>query len=108
MSSSGSPVVTLYHEEFTAYLDGSVRLHSRIRGFPKNYEIIWKKDNQMLYITDPKYEGSKNDDDFPVLEINNVKKEDEGTYTIEVNNELGKGQSSIKLVVVKGKICLIY
>lgn len=108
MSSSGSPVVTLYGFGRTAYLGENKKLTARNRGFPKKFEIIWKKDNQKLNITDPKYKGSKNDDSCPVLHINNIKKEDEGTYTIEVNNELGKGQSSTKLVVVKGKIYLIY
>lgn len=107
MSSSGSPIVTL-RKNVKAYLDGSERLTARIQGFQKKYEIIWKKNNQNLYLTNPKYKGSENYENYAVLNINNVKKEDEGTYTIEVNNELGKGQSSIKLVVVKGKICLIY
>lgn len=104
MSSSGSPVVTLYaFDEFTTYTGGNERLTATIRGFPKKYEITWKKDNQKLNTTDPKYKGTKNDDRHPVLHINNIKKEDEGIYTIEVNNEMGKGQSSITLVVVKGK-----
>lgn len=106
MSSSGSPKVTQYVSEEVVYLDGSVRINAWIRGFPKKYEFIWKKDNQKLYITDPKYKGSKNDDRNAVLQINEIKKEDEGTYTIEVHNELGQGQSSRKLVVVKGKIYL--
>lgn len=108
MSSSGSPVVTIPWNERTTYLGGNETLTANNRGFPTKFEIIWKKDNQKLNITDPKYKGSKNDNRFPVLHINNINKEDEGTYTIEVNNELGKGQSSIKLVVVKGKIYLIY
>lgn len=109
MSFSGSPVVKLYDfNEFTTYSGGNETLFAKNRRFPKNYEITWKKDNQKLNITDPKYKGSKHDDRRPVLHINNIKKEDEGTYTIEVNNELGKGQCSIKLVVAKGKIYLIY
>lgn len=107
MSSSGSPIVTLI-KEVKAYLDRSVRLSAWIRGFPKKYEVIWKKDNQKLYITDPKYKGSENYSSSAVLEINDVQNEDEGTYTIEVHNELGKGQGSLKLVVVKGKIYLIF
>lgn len=108
MSSSGSPIVTQHGSEVEAYLDGSVRIVALIRGFPRKYEFIWKKDNQKLYITDPKYRGSKNDVTFAVLQINKIKKEDEGTYTIEVQNELGQGQSSQKLVVVKGKRYLIF
>lgn len=110
MSSSGSPIVTLdgEDEEVEAFLDTSVRFRAGIRGFPTRYDIIWKKDNQKIYITDPKYEGSENEGNSAVLEINDVKKEDEGTYTIEVHNELGKGESSLELVVVKGKIYLIF
>lgn len=110
MSSSGSPIVTLDEEdeEVEAFLDTSVRFRARIRGFPTKYDVIWTKDNQKIYITDPKYEGSENEGSFAVLEIKDVKKEDEGTYTIEVHNELGKGESSLELVVVKGKIYLIF
>lgn len=104
MSSSGSPVVKLYdYNEIKTYTGGNQRLIAKIRGFPKKYEITWKKDNQELNITDPKYKGTNNDDRHSDFNINNIEKEDEGTYTIEVNNEMGKGQSSIKLVVVKGK-----
>lgn len=110
MSSSGSPIVTLDEEdeEVEACLDTSVKFKATILGFTTKYDVIWTKDNQKIYITDPKYKGSENEGSSAVLEINDVKKEDEGTYTIEVHNEFGKGKRSLKLVVIKGKIYVIF
>lgn len=88
----GFLVVILYvFNEFMIYIGGNEILIVIIWGFLKKYEIIWKKDNQKLNIIDLKYKGIKNDDRYFVLYINNIKKEDEGIYMIEVNNEMGKG-----------------
>lgn len=89
----------------------SVALHTRvhftatIRGFPKYQSIIWKKDNEDIDINNPKFERN---DDSTVLYIKNVKKEDEGIYTIEAINELGNGQSSQELKVIGGKMLFLY
>lgn len=105
MFSLDSPIVTLDEEdeEVEVFLDTSVQFEAAIQGCPTNHDVIWTKDNQNLNITDPKYKGSKNKGNYAVLEINDIKKEDEGTYTIEVHNDYGKGQSSLKLLVVTGK-----
>lgn len=47
-----------------------------------------------------KYCGSSKDGEHPVLCINNVKKEDEDVYGIEVHDELGKGTCEIEQLVV--------
>lgn len=74
-----------------------------IRGVPKYDKVIWKKDNSDIDITDPKYETSEDtNDNSVVLCIKTVKKEDEGIYTIEVYNEIGKEEKSQKLEVIGG------
>lgn len=56
-------------------------------------------------ITLPKYDGSTDTGNFPVLCIKNVqKKNDEGTYTIVVHNKLGEGKHNDKLVIIEGMI----
>lgn len=56
-------------------------------------------------ITLPKYDGSTDTGNFPVLCIKNVqKKNDEGTYTIVVHNKLGEGKYNDKLVIIEGMI----
>lgn len=72
--------------------------------YPKHTGVIWKKCEQCIDITQPKYYGSSVGGDSPVLCINNTKEEDGGVYTIEVHNELGKGTSSEELFVTGGKI----
>lgn len=87
-----------------AFFNSPVKLKAKIRGYPKFNEVNWKKNNQDIDITDQKYEESITEDGSVVLCINDAKKEDEGIYTIEVHNGMGKGQSSYKLNVIGGKI----
>lgn len=98
-SSKGSPEVTLQDVPPVA-LNTRVHFTATIRGFPKYQSVIWKKDNEEIGINNPKFERN---DDHSVLYIKNVKKEDEGIYTIEAINELGNGQSSQELKVIGGK-----
>lgn len=87
-----------------AFLNSAVKIKATIRGYSK-YEVVnWMKNDQDIDITDPKYEGSITDGSSAVLCINDAKKEDEGIYTIEVHNKMGKGQSSHNLYVTGGKI----
>lgn len=66
--------------------------------------MLWTKGNQRININDPKYEGSTETGDDPVLCINNAIEEDNDIYTIEVENPLGINRSSQILEVLKGKI----
>lgn len=52
--------------------------------------VIWRKGNEIIYIYQLKYKGSLNISDYFVLIINNVVKEDEDVYLIEVKNDFGK------------------
>lgn len=87
-----------------AFLNSIVKLEAKIRGYPKFDDVNWKKNNQDIDIADSKYEGSLTFGDVVVLHINDAKKEDEGVYKIEVYNGKGKGQSSYKLNLIRGKI----
>lgn len=96
------PEVTLY-EVSPVHLHDSVVLKAEIsNGF---HSVIWKKHDQD--INNPKYEVCFNGDGSSFFCINNAKKEDAGTYKIEVQNEFGIGQSSQKLEVVGGT-CILY
>lgn len=66
--------------------------------------MIWKKGEDPIDITLPKYAGSSVDGDSPVLCINNVEEEDGADYTIEVQNEMGKAIGSRTVQVLGGKI----
>lgn len=86
----------IYHEcvEFTA----------KIRSFPKHTQLVWMKDTIPINLKEPKYMGSTCQGDNPVLCINKVTKEDEAVYSIEAENEFGKGRCcSEKLEVIGGK-----
>lgn len=86
-----------------------VELKATIRGFPRYHSVIWKKDEKNIDTTDPKYETSEDSSkNYAVLCIKSVKNEDDGKYTIEVQNQLGKGQSSQKLEVKGGKYVWSY
>lgn len=82
------------------HLHESVVLKANIRDVSKCLSLIWIKHDQD--IDNSKYEVSFTNTSA-VFCINDVKREDAGTYTIEVHNEFGKGQSSRKLEVVGGK-----
>lgn len=98
--------MTLEREDeiVSAPLNESGKLQSKIRCFPKYNGLCWLRDGQKLDITDPKYIGSYCYDDFAALYIHYVESEDDGTYTIEVHNKFGKGESSLELEVINGKI----
>lgn len=91
-----------------AYLNESIQIEATIRGYPKYHSVIWKKDHRKLDVTTPHYEGSKNDGKDAVLCINDVKREDAGTYTIEVLNEKGAGYTRQTLEVIGGKLYLVF
>lgn len=86
------------------HLNKCVRLKATIRGFSEYHSVIWIKHNQDKDNTGPKIEGIVHEHGSAVLCIENVKKEDEGTYTIEVHNRFGKGQSSQQLKVIRGTL----
>lgn len=81
-----------------------VQIRATIRSFPKHTGVIWMKDQEYINTKSPKYEGSKNDDKYSVLSIKKVNREDEGVYTVEITNDLGKAKcSSDRLRVIGGK-----
>lgn len=85
-----------------------MELKAKIKGFPKVRKVNWLKDNQKIGMTDTKYEGSKDDADSAVLCIKDVEENDEAIYTIEVSNELKKVERSQKLMVIKGRVYLLF
>lgn len=67
--------------------------------------MFWKKDNQEIDNYNPKYEMNVNkNDDSATLCIKNIKNDDKGIYTIEVQSELGDSHSSQTLVVIEGRV----
>lgn len=73
--------------------------------FRNTTEWLGRKTKKKIDITLPKYDGSTDTGNFPVLCIKNVqKKNDEGTYTIVVHNKLGEGKYNDKLVIIEGMI----
>lgn len=108
LTSTGSPEVNI-EEVPQVDINTRVELKATIRGFPRYHSVIWKKDEKNIDTTDPKYEISEDSNkNYAVLCIKSVKKEDGGKYTIEVQNQLGKGQSSQKLEVKGGKYIWSY
>lgn len=76
-----------------------------MRAFTTHYVVFWKKDNQEIDNNNPKYEMSVNkNDDSATLCIKNIKNEDGGIYTIEVQSELGDSHSSQTLLVIEGRV----
>lgn len=98
---AGPPEVTLIQ---TQPAIACVKFEAKIRCFPKPQGVLWKKGNEYININTPKYEGSTESGDNPVLCLNDVKEEDIDLYTIEVNTSSGIKKSSQKLEVLKGKI----
>lgn len=60
------------------------------------------KGKEPIDISQPKYIGSLNYGECPVLQINNIKKEDEDIYSIAVGNELGEETCSNGTLKVVG------
>lgn len=98
---TGPPKVTLQKVPSTLPNE-HVELKAAIRGFPKQFEVYWKKNSQYINTKNSKYQGSMNKGAISVLCINDVERGDDGEYTIEVYNKLGKGQCSETLVVIGG------
>lgn len=83
----------------------SLEFKGTIRSFPKHTRVIWMKGDEEIDITRPKYKGSSDIGDCPLLCIHNVNSEDQDEYTVQVYNELGMGKcKSEKLVVIGGKL----
>lgn len=83
-----------------AKYDETVEYRATIRCSSKQTRVTWKKGKNDIDIKLSKYCGSSKDGEHPVLYINNVKKEDEDVYGIEVHDELGKGTCEIEQLVV--------
>lgn len=95
----GSPEVTL-HKVPSVFINEYVKLKATIRGFPKNYRVTWMKSGQHINTTDPKYTGSMVNGDISVLCIRNLENDDNGVYTVRVQNTYGIGQSTEELEVI--------
>lgn len=80
-----------------------MKFEAKIRGFSNHQNVLWKKGNQQINIDNSKYDGSTKSGNNPVLCINDVKEEDNGLYTIEVDTPSGIIPSSQTLEVLKGK-----
>lgn len=94
-----------YKQNTFAISNECVEIKATIRSFPQHDRVTWKKNEKEIDITLPKYDGSTDTGNFPVLCIKNVqKKNDEGTYTIVVHNKLGEGKYNDKLVIIEGMI----
>lgn len=68
--------------------------------------VIWIKHDQDKNSNHPKFELQVdiNQNGSVVMRINDVRKEDAGTYTIEAHNKYGKGERSTKLKVIGGTV----
>lgn len=100
---SAPPEVTL-NDGIAAVFHKYTEIIATIRSFPKHSSVIWKKGEDIIDITLPKYAGSLFDGNHLILYIANVEEEDEDVYTIEVQNEKGIATCSRKVVVLGGKI----
>lgn len=96
---SDKPTVILKGKSKAKY-DETVEYRATIRCSSKQTRVTWKKGKNDIDIKLSKYCGSSKDGEHPVLYINNVKKEDEDVYGIEVHDELGKGTCEIEQLVV--------
>lgn len=101
--SAGHPEVAIKEVPSTCPYD-CVKIIATVRSYPKHTSVVWKKGEKCIDITQPKYDGSSVVGNCPILCINNTKEEDGDVYTIEVQNEWGKGTSSEELFVIGGKI----
>lgn len=81
-------------------------LEATIRNFSHCHSVIWRKYDQDKDSDPPKYElqVNINQNGTVVLRINDVKKEDAGTYKIEVHNQYGKGDDDKRLEVFGGTV----
>lgn len=81
-----------------------IQIKASIRSFPKYSRVIWFKGEEQIDIDQPKYEGSFHRADFSVLCINNITKEDEFEYTINITNDFGNINCSSNPLKVVGSI----
>lgn len=100
---AGSPEVTL-NEVPPVHLNASVELKASFQNVSRceRLSVIWVKHDQDINIPHRKYEVVIDRTGSAVLRIKNLKEDDVGTYTVEVHNEFGKGQSSQKLEIIRG------
>lgn len=86
------------------HLNESVELKATFQDVSRcdRLSVIWVKHDQDINIPHQKYEAVIDKKGSAVLRINNLKREDVGTYTVEVHNEFGKGQSSQILEIIRG------
>lgn len=97
----GIPLVTLNRIPSTVSNE-CVEIKATIRSFPQHDRVTWKKNREKIDITLPKYDGSTDIGNSPILCIKNVqKRNDEGIYTIIVHNKLGEGNDKSKLVIIE-------
>lgn len=83
-----------------------LELRATIRSFPKHLKINWFKGLTVLDLSQSKYDKSLSsfEGNKTVLCINEVTKDDEDVYRVEVYNDLGKGTSeNVTLKVIGGK-----
>lgn len=97
----GVPEVTL-NKISPVHPKTCVTLEATIRNVFECDSVIWRKHDHSYH--DPKFEFRVdiNQNGSVVMRINDVRKEDAGTYTIEAHNKYGKGQSSKELKVIGG------
>lgn len=92
----GIPLVTLNRIPSTVSNE-CVEIKATIRSFPQHDRVTWKKNREKIDITLPKYDGSTDIGNSPILCIKNVRKRnDEGIYTI-----IGEGNDNSKLVIIE-------
>lgn len=99
-----SPEVIISYVPKAEY-DTTVVFKATIRSFINDTFTMWKKGEQIIDIIKPKYKGSLNVGNCPVLCINNVSKIDEGVYSIHVRNKWGKTTFDYEKLIVTGSKC---
>lgn len=98
------PEVILSHVPKAVY-DTKVVYKATIRSFINKTSTMWKRGEKIIDIKKPKYEGSSEVGNCPVLCINNVSEKDEDVYSILVRNEWGNTPLSYERLVVNGSKC---
>lgn len=81
-----------------------MKFEAKIRSFPKHQGVLWKKGDEYININTPKYQGSTESGENPVLCLNDVIEKDIDLYTIEVNTSSGIKKCGQILEVLKGKL----
>lgn len=91
------------NEVHPVHLNKSVELKATFQDLSKcdRLSVIWVKHDQDTNSPDRRYEVIIDKKGSAALRIKNLSKEDVGTYTVEVHNKFGKGQSQ-KLEMIRG------